>query len=374
MDQTKKVLFLTSVHRPFDTRIYKREAISLVKAGYQVSLVAINIPSHQTMDGINIIGIPKPMARLGRILNWPRFVKIALTHRADIVHFHDPDLLLAGLLIKAITGKPVIYDCHELYRQAIQEKRWIPKMIRSAVGFGFEKIELALSKHLTVIIASPVQYTNFPQATLVKNYPGLEIFDLRREPARNSFQLAYLGTMSIDRGLTDLIEACHFLDRKTVRVVLMGHFTDKATEQAIDTLKTKYGLNGSVQYLGVVPYEKGLDFLAQSAIGVIPFRVTPALELAIPTKLFEYMACALPIVATDLPSITPVIEEADCGLVVPPENPKAFAEAIEYLLDNPQEAHRMGENGRRAVIQTYNWHSEANNLLKLYRTLLNEIG
>jgi glycosyltransferase involved in cell wall biosynthesis len=171
--------------------------------------------------------------------------------------------------------------------------------------------------------------------------------------------------------LTDLIEAYRFLGNKAGRVILMGHFTDKDSEQAIDALTTKYRLNGYVQYLGVVTYEKGLEMLAHSAIGIIPFRLTPALELAIPTKLFEYMACALPVVATDLPSITPFIEETKCGLVVPPQDPPAMAQAITYLLDHPDEARRMGENGRRAVIEKYNWDYESKKLLQLYDNLLN---
>ena len=374
MRPAKKVLILTSVHRPFDTRIYKREAISLAEAGYEVSLVATDTASQRTAVGINLIGIPKPIGRLGRIFNWPRFVKIALAHKADFVHFHDPDLLLAGVVIKLLTGKPVIYDCHEPYREALEERNWLPKWIRSVAGFTFEWLEKNLSKwFFTVVVAtSGQQQLHFPKATVIRNFPELGIFDLQKQPAENSKLIVHIGESSVARGITDIIEACRWINRADFKVVLAGKFDDVKTERAVKQRIARYGLDERVQCVGVLPYEQMLALLSQAAIGLVLYRETPALRLSIPTKLFEYMACALPVVATNLPSITPFIEETECGLLVPPEDPKALALAITYLLDHPDEARRIGENGRRAVIEKYNWDSEARKLLELYEMLLAE--
>ena len=73
MNRNKKVLILTSVHRPFDTRIYKREALTLAKAGYHVALIATDTASQYTDEGIKIVSNGKPRWRLGRMLKWVDF-------------------------------------------------------------------------------------------------------------------------------------------------------------------------------------------------------------------------------------------------------------------------------------------------------------
>jgi glycosyltransferase involved in cell wall biosynthesis len=91
-----------------------------------------------------------------------------------------------------------------------------------------------------------------------------------------------------------------------------------------------------------------------------------------PTKLFEYMATGLPVIASNFPHWKEILEDNHCGLVVDPLNPKEIARAIEYLLDHPEEASRMGENGRQAVKDKYNWEEEGKKLLDLYERLLTE--
>jgi glycosyltransferase involved in cell wall biosynthesis len=89
-----------------------------------------------------------------------------------------------------------------------------------------------------------------------------------------------------------------------------------------------------------------------------------------PVKLFEYMAAGLPVVASNFPLWRRIVEGKRCGITVDPLNSKAIAEAIEYLLSNPGEAMQMGENGRQAVEQHYNWKNEAKKLVNLYKELL----
>jgi glycosyltransferase involved in cell wall biosynthesis len=107
-----------------------------------------------------------------------------------------------------------------------------------------------------------------------------------------------------------------------------------------------------------------------ASIGLVAFRAVSNHQMIIPTKLFEYMGCALPVVAADLPPIRSYVTAANCGLLVPPEQPEAFVAAIEYLLDHPAEACQMGQNGRQAVLTTYNWQPEEQKLLALYQRLL----
>ncbi len=91
-----------------------------------------------------------------------------------------------------------------------------------------------------------------------------------------------------------------------------------------------------------------------------------------PNKMFEYMSAGIPVIASDFPLWREIIEGCGCGICVDPLDPKKIAEAIDYLVDNPEIARRMGENGRKAVYDRYNWDVEEKKLLALYDSLLRE--
>ena len=94
----KKVCILTSVHTPFDTRIFHKQAKSLLKAGYDVTLIAQH-DKDELVGGIRMVALPKPKNRLWRMLGTWRVFKLALKQKAEIYHFHDPELLPWGWLL-----------------------------------------------------------------------------------------------------------------------------------------------------------------------------------------------------------------------------------------------------------------------------------
>ena len=90
---------------------------------------------------------------------------------------------------------------------------------------------------------------------------------------------------------------------------------------------------------------------------------------ALPVKMFEYMAAGLPVIASNFPLWKQIIEGNQCGICVDPLDPKAIAEAIDYLILHPEEAERMGRNGQRAVQEKFNWGIEEKKLLDFYAIL-----
>lgn len=114
----KKVCILTTAHMPTDVRIYHHEAVSLARVGYRVTIIAPWHRSELASEGIQIIAVKKPSTRLGRFTQTAaRIFKTAMSQRADIYHFHDPDLLPWMMLFSAM-GKRVIYDVHEYNSKA----------------------------------------------------------------------------------------------------------------------------------------------------------------------------------------------------------------------------------------------------------------
>ena len=155
---SRKVCILTTVHPPFDTRIFHKQAKTLARAGYDVTLIAQH-DGDRVVEGVRVIGLPKPHNRFTRIfgLTWRAF-RLALRQRADVYHFHDPELLPAGALLKLFTKAKVIYDVHENVPKQILNKAWLPSWSRRLVALAYMLIERGLLPFIDEIIIAEDSY------------------------------------------------------------------------------------------------------------------------------------------------------------------------------------------------------------------------
>jgi glycosyltransferase involved in cell wall biosynthesis len=148
-------------------------------------------------------------------------------------------------------------------------------------------------------------------------------------------------------------------------LTLAGNFDD-ATQLARAQAEANWS---RVEYEGWKEGPALWNLIADAKVGVVVHHPMPTYVEGIPTKLFEYMALGLPVVASDFPSWREIVQPSGCGLLVNPMDVAGIGQAISYLLLNPAEANAMGENGRKAVIRSYNWSSEERKLLSLYAAL-----
>ena len=109
--------------------------------------------------------------------------------------------------------------------------------------------------------------------------------------------------------------------------------------------------------------------MAEAQIGLLLFHPEPNHVDAQPNKMFEYMSSGLPVIASNFPLWKQIVEGNQCGLCVDPLDPAAIAAAIDYIVSHPEEARAMGENGKKAVDEKYNWGAESIKLISLYRSL-----
>ena len=371
------VCILTTVHSAFDTRIFHKEAKTLVKAAYDVNLIAQH-DKNEVVDGVKIIPLPKPRNRFTRIfgITWQAF-RLALKQRADIYHFHDPELLPAGWLLQKITNKPVIYDVHEYYADSILSKEWIPSFLRRPISKVVGKVEKMIAKRLAGVITVNRHmerlFKRFNKNTVtVHNYPFRAFVEkFNDKPQTDPFTVIYVGGVSKDRGYQIMVDAMRIVKEKEprARCIIVGPVNRAGLPEAFLSKEKDLLRKGGIELVGEVPYEKVPKSLSKAAIAWLPWLATPNNLKGTPIKLFEYMAARLPVVASDMGFVKETIRENDCGLLAKPGNP-AHAEAILYLFTHPGEAHQMGENGRRAVEEKYNWETEGQQLLDLYEVLL----
>jgi len=367
---------LTSVHGPHDTRILHKECCALAEAGYDVTLVA-PAPHDETVRGVKITAVPPARSRPERMTigAW-RVYRVGRRLDADLYHLHDPELLPWGLVLQATTGKPVIYDAHEYTNMDVSDKAWVPRVVAGPLAWFSDWVEKSIARRLAgVVTVNPHMAGLFrrvnPRVAVVANYPPRPTQPTSdRAPEHDT--VIYVGGMGAIRGYALLIEAMKLLRARRPRAVchILGALYNPGLPQRLAALGADELRAGGVEFLPTVPYAEIASHISTHAVGWLTWQRCPANLYGTPTKLLEYMAGGLPVVVSDLPLVTQIVRDADCGLIVPWDSPKAHAEALAHLLENPDEARRMGANGRRAILERMNWETERDALVSFYDTFL----
>lgn len=365
-----KICHMTSVHQAEDVRIFYKECTSLVKAGYKVYLVAPG--DSYEKNGIHIVGVGAPPAgRLARMIFFAKKVyQTALAVDANIYHFHDPELLPYGLRLKK-RRKMVIFDCHENYTEAIREKNYISIPLRKIVYHFYNFEEKRVCRRIDgVITVTPNIVEHFQKIALrtvqIANFPIL-----RERPfiAKQENTIIFAGGITADWNHHILLRAMEKLP--TVQYLLYG----VGSENYLRELQA-FPAWERVHYFGEVPHLQILDQLAGAQIGVALTSYSSNSNgkegTMGNTKIFEEMMMGLPVVCTNYVLWDEFVTRYHCGICVDPENVEEIVSAVQFLLDHPEEARQMGENGRRAVKEVFNWEAEEKKLLALYEDILNE--
>lgn len=364
------VVHLTTVHKPFDVRIFHKECKSLAAAGYRVSLIQSDCDAG-IVDGVEIVPIPRHHRRIVRMtLGVAQAVAAARRIGADVVHFHDVELIWGAFVLKLL-GKKVVYDVHEDVAKDLEDKAYLPSWARAPIRLavhGFEYVAQLICDR--IIGATKSIHARFApeRATLVRNSPILGEFSAGEAPPFTERRniAAYLGGLAAFNGPVAMVDAmARVPDELEPRLILGGSFPDSSLEARVR------GSDGwqRVDFRGWVPRSAISDIFTQARCGLVLYQPTPNVIDSEPNKFFEVMSAGLPLVASDFPVWRNLIEQFECGIAVDPNDPAAIAAAIEYMFRNPTEAEAMGRRGRDAILNGYNWSVDGNTLVNLYDRL-----
>lgn len=377
------VCIFSSVHDALDNRVFYREARSLRRGGHDVTLIAVH-PRTEIKDGIRIIGLPD-VPRWQRPALWAHIVRQAVALDADVYHFHDPELLIVAPVIRALTGSPTVYDCHEVYADFIRVKDYMSPLLRYPIAEVFRVAEPLLARLQSALIfsddaiAQTFASVDRPKRTLF-NFPARFLIE-EGKAATNGRDarpptIVHLGGHERNRGTRLMIDAFAEVRRRVPEATLrlLGHYVPASLEDEVRAHVDAQGLNDAVQIAGRVPFETIGDHLVDASVGWVPWQPYVKNDLNVPTKLFEYMAYALPIVSSRLQSTEPFVTDGDNGYLVAPTSPQAHADAHVRLLSNPEHARALGQRGQTLVDTTFNWDRMETRLLDLYADLLDDAG
>ena len=361
-----KICHISTVHSLYDTRIFLKECKTLAKSGYKVYYIVTHF-CDEKIDGVNVISLPEIKGRLNRMIKKTMLAyKKALEINAEIYHIHDPELIPIALKLKKL-GKKVIYDVHEDVPRDILSKEYIPKKLRPIISNVFEIFEKFASKKFDYIIAA----TPYIRDRFLKL--GCKTIDIQNMPLLSEFTnivhdwgskenaVCYVGGINRIRGIYEMIEAIKILSG--VKLYLAGSVEMKEEKEIIDNFY-------NVVFLGHLTRNEMRKLFSKVKAGLVLFHPEENHINSQPNKLFEYMSAGIPVIASNFPLWRDIVEGNNCGICVNPLNPVEISEAIRYLLENPKEAKKMGENGRKAVLEKYNWEKESEKLLYVYEKVL----
>lgn len=367
-----KVCHMSSVHPPEDVRVFHKECVSLARAGYEVYLVVRGESCEK--NGVHVVGVGElPRSRVKRMVEGTRRVyERALSLDCDIYHLHDPELLPYGLKLRK-KGKKVVFDSHELTKEQIKNKSYLPSFVRRTVSLLYAAYESAVLKKLDAVIFPCPINGRFPlpgrRKVFLNNVPSLselyDRYDPNAEKERDTVCTA--GSLSPARGIRQMILAAH---RAGCKAVLAGTFRPAAFEAEIRQMPE----SADAVLLGQLDREQVVQVYQRSVVGVSSICNVGQYDMCenMPTKVYEFMAMGLPVVLTRNPFNEKMTKQYGFGVCVDPDDTEEFARALRELLDDPQKAREMGQNGRKAVRDVFNWELEQEKLLALYEELVKQ--
>jgi glycosyltransferase involved in cell wall biosynthesis len=376
------VMLLSNPFRP-DPRVLK-EAQSLAEAGFSITIICwdrqAELPPNETIpSGVQIVRIQNVKSSYGigarQILTIPRFWRSALDLinrlKPDLVHCHDFDTLPAGLFWGKLHHIPVIYDAHEYYADLVRPR--LTGLVGKALYIAISSAEkYAASKADAVItvdeILGAVYRRRNHRVLVIGHYPQRSMAE-QVNPifSHSELTLLYAGRISTDRGALLYIDILRCLRNLGVpaRLIFAGVITPTSQEHLIK--QHMGGVEKYIENLGWIPYQQIQDVYHSADIGLTILQPESRYIAALPVKLFEYMANGLPVIASNFPLITSVVNEAHCGVLVDPlSQPDEIARIIERWWNEPATPRLLGENGRQSVLSKYNWEILGKKLSDLY--------
>jgi glycosyltransferase involved in cell wall biosynthesis len=369
--------------------------------GYQVSLLCRGrglLPRSETLNGIQIRRVyqPRPLHAdwVARMASFPLFfnplwvagiTRFLKEEEVDLLVVRDlPLAFLAGSLGR-VFRTPVILDMAEnypaalvayenaLYKPFLFGNAWIPRL--------YEKASLKLMEHTLVVTDEQRRRlealgVEASRITIVGNTPETCSFSFPTDKSHGPFQgntenganLLFVGKLDSHRGVDLLIRALPDLRREfpNLTLTLVGDGTERLR---LGHLAKSLGVGSSVQLPGWVEFRNIWSYIDKSTICLIPHRRTEHTDTTLPNKLFDYMALGKPVVASNCAPMERVIRETDCGVTFLSGDVADLQAALRTMLADAKVRSAKGQNGKKAVLEKYNWGVDAKCLLRVLANL-----
>ena len=395
-----RALMLLDHFFPPDIRVEK-EARSLLRAGHEVFLLSMSksgMPNEEIVEGIRVIRRRRPQGFFRRAWNyfclqaffihpfWENALEDAVKqYKVEVIHVHDLPLVNTGLSVAHKFNLPLIADLHENYPEAIRAypTGWKGKFLKPIMIKRWKQTEKSsvqqATRVITVVDEARQHYVNdcgIPpeKVTVVMNTEDLDYFyslPIRQdivEKYQPYFTISYIGGFGRHRGIHTAISAMPKIlsETSSARLLLVG---SGPYEVELKELARKKGVELAVEFTGWQPFYLVPSYIAATEVCLIPHIASGHTNTTIPHKIFQCMSMGKPVVVSSAKPLERIVKETGAGLVYPSGDAEALAEAVIKIYRDSELATRLGEAGKKAVRQKYNWEAEAEKLVSLYQDL-----
>lgn len=376
--ERKKIIFVHTTGSWWDHRYYFKQMPALQKDYASITYL---IKEDKTIQDcpFELVTISANKAKWTRLSGGLNLFFFLFRIKQDAIQLCNIELLPVGILLGLFSKKKVFYDCREdHYHAMLHSKVWFPKWFRYILGFGVKILEFLASKTFTGFIDSDPAIYNFHnfmpshKKMIFYNMALKKQFsDPKIDRTIKRFDFAVLGSMSVRTGVLDVVKAIAKLSQqgKDVNLKLIGDPSiDKTLYKQIQKVINSHNIQDKVLITGRVPYFQIPFELADCRIGVIPLLDIPKFQNNIATKQFEYMASAMPVIATALPPQNIFIKDDYNGFHYKPGDIDDLFKKLIYFIDNESEIKRMGNNALDRINNDWNAESQQEKFLEFYKS------
>lgn len=367
-------LVITVVHHPGDARIRHREIEALLSAGWHVTYAApwtgydLEVPANT--EALTHVDLPRARGRHRlSAARAARKVASTLGREHDVILIHDPELLMATA---GLRQRHTVWDVHEDTASAVVAKDWLPERIHKAAAGGVRMAERVAERRMPLLLAEYAYNDRFHRDhPVVPNTVAVPEAVAPVRAGTDSDRVVYLGNNTMARGAAVLAEAGRILAVETdgaVTVEVIGPAQDSRAEAALSAAHHA----GHIRWHGFVPSSEALQLIEGAMAGLSLLRDLPNYRHSMPTKVVEYMGRGLPVITTPLPLAIELVDEAECGLVVPFDDARAVADAVLELRADPQRAQAMATAGYQLAKERYDWNTQSRHFIEALEEVARE--
>ncbi|MFC1980766.1 glycosyltransferase family 4 protein [Chloroflexota bacterium] len=395
------VMFLAHdfIYPYVDPRPYK-EAISLIKNGYDVCIICLGnskqaLPKCEKYDDIKVYRVFQNMPSYTTPVLWRlqfhlmyilKSIVLARKLKPDMIHSHDLDTLAAGVGLKLLISRPLIYDAHENYPSMYESRSeflHVSKFKRISVVFIRQLMRLyekILIKFADSVIAAEALYAPTMEKhykitpSVILNLPVLDSFDtvvdtsfvIKQYKLDGKIVISQVGGIGETRGIFTILKALQFIPDNNLRFFIIGRATTDLIREINEYIEQNQ-LKDKVIFLSKgVRYEDTPQFYKVSDITMALLYSLPTYVTSVPTKLYESLAAGVPVIAADMPHITAIVEHYKVGLCADSHDPMDVAAKLNLLINDEKMRREMGQNCLKVTRERFNWALSEKKLLEIY--------
>jgi glycosyltransferase involved in cell wall biosynthesis len=369
------------MHPVFDTRIFKKECVSLAKNGFSVSLIAPH-NKEEIVDGVSIIPLRSRKSFLDRIYTLPKEAVALLENiKADIYHFHDPELL-PFMKNFAAKGHKVIWDAHENYQDTIKSFNSLRIQPLSTIGAKmFNRMELSAAKKyfagvVTITNKMAEKYTRQGIKTCVlSNYANIGHFNYTgQDTISEKPRLISSGAHFRPRAIIEIAQSYKYIAEKIeAELFFSGKFVDKKLEEEVSNIIKEADPTGkNIVMEGALEYNDLINRAIPKAwVGTVLFDVSdPNNRNGLPNRFFECWANGVPVITTAGTEVAKIVSEKGGGIVIKNNSPQEIANAFLQIAKSKNLRDQLSKQAFENVSKEMNWEANFKDLVGFYKEIL----